>query len=113
MANELDIDPISFQGPGPSLTQKRIMVSDTTIAEQFCMVASDMRSILAAIKTSVDTQRQLVESFDAHTQQLEKTMAGIDSAVNKIDDLIDQTGKRVEQLNRNTEILTAALTNLK
>ena len=108
MAQELSINPMKV-GEGLTTNEKRIMVADTTIAEQFCMVAADMRSILSAMRTSVDLQRQMVESLDAHSAQLEKTMNGIDSAVNKIDDLIIQTSGNVDQLKTNTETLSAAL----
>lgn len=108
MAQELSINPMKV-GEGLTTNERRIMVSDTTIAEQFCMVAADMRSILSAMRTSVDLQRQMVESLDAHSVQLEKTMSGIDSAVNKIDDLIVQTSGNVDQLKTNTETLSAAL----
>ena len=108
MAQELNINPMKV-GEGYTTNEKRIMVSDTTIAEQFCMVAADMRSILSAMKTSVDLQRQMVDAFDSYSEKLEKTMSGIDSAVNKIDDLIAETSGNVDQLKTNTETLSAAL----
>jgi methyl-accepting chemotaxis protein len=86
-----------------------MMVSDTTLAEQFCMVAADMRSILVAMRTSVDLQRQMVEAFDSHSKKLDDAMSGIDSAVNKMDDLISETSGNVEQLKLNTETLSSAL----
>ena len=108
MAQEINLNPIPT-GQSSTSARTRVMVSDSTIAEQFCMVAADMRSILSAMRTSVDLQRQMVESLDAHSVQLEKTMSGIDSAVNKIDDLIVQTSGNVDQLKTNTETLSAAL----
>lgn len=111
MATELSLNPIPT-GETAAATQRRVMVSDTSIAEQFCMVAADMRSILAAMKTSVDLQRQMVEAFDSYSAKLDATMQGIDAAVNKIDDLIAQTGASVNQLNTNTEVLKASLEKL-
>lgn len=108
MSQELNLNPIP-SGINSTAARSRVMVSDSTIAEQFCMVAADMRSILSAMRTSVDLQRQMVDAFDSYSEKLEKTMAGIDSAVNKIDDLIVQTSGNVDQLKTNTETLSAAL----
>ena len=108
MAQEINLNPIPT-GQSSVSARTRVMVSDSTIAEQFCMVAADMRSILSAMKTSVELQRQMVDAFDSYSEKLEKTMLGIDSAVNKIDDLIAETSGNVDQLKTNTETLSAAL----
>jgi methyl-accepting chemotaxis protein len=108
MTQEININPMPTGQSSPA-ARTRMMVSDLTIAEQFCMVAADMRSILSAMKTSVELQRQMVEAFDSYSAKLDATMTGIDSAVNKIDDLITETTGNVDQLKTNTETLSNAL----
>jgi hypothetical protein len=119
MAQEININPTPT-GQSASGGRSRMMVSDTTLAEQFCMVASDIRSLLSSMKTSVDIQRQMVESFEIHSNKLDDTLASIVSITASIvsitgvlEDMIEKNSENVAELKNGTQLLVAALGSIK
>jgi ABC-type transporter Mla subunit MlaD len=110
MVQEVNLNPIPT-GMSSASARNRVMVSDTTIAEQFCMVAADMRSLLQSMKTSVDLQRQMVEAFETHSLKLDNALASIGNATSVLEDMIEKNTENVTQLQNGTTTLATALTN--
>lgn len=67
-----------------SSTNKGRSVSDVAIAEQFCIVATDMRSILQSLRTSNEIQKTTVETIQDNSSKLSK----LDTVIEKLDVMI-------------------------
>lgn len=67
-----------------SSTNKGRSVSDVAIAEQFCIVATDMRSILQSLRVSNEIQKSTVETIQDNSAKLSK----LDTVVEKLDIMI-------------------------
>jgi len=69
-----------------STTNKGRTISDVAIAEQFCIVAGDMRSILQSLRNSNDIQKATVETIQENSAKLVK----LDAVVDKLDTVVDK-----------------------
>jgi hypothetical protein len=88
-----------------SSTNKGRSVSDVAIAEQFCIVASDMRSILQSLRNSNDIQKTTVETIQDNSSKLSK----LDSVVDKLDIMIGHLVDLNENVKKSDETVKAAV----
>jgi exonuclease VII small subunit len=125
--NELDIQPMSVgqQRTATQLNSPMRGASDVAIAEQFCTVAAELRSILQTMKISVELQREMVEALDKNNKKLDesiailrKTSEGIDKtsvelekSIEVIQSGIDKNDEHINELNKNSRLIVRAITS--
>lgn len=100
---DLNINPIKTGTAAATSTRS---VSDATVAEQFCIVASDIRNMLQTMKTSLDLQKIIAEGIDASNKKLDTLAATMESSSSKIDTL-------AAKMDDSMAILTSTLTTFK
>lgn len=87
----------------PSITSSRgRTVSDVAIAEQFCIVATDMRSILQALRVSNEIQKSTVESIQSNSNKL-------DVVVDKLNTMVDQLSVLADHVKKSDETVKSAV----
>ena len=110
MANEININPTAL-GSATQSTGPRRMVSDVTIAEQFCIVANDMRNVLQTMRTSLELQRQTMDLFKENNEKIEKSMEVQTETMGLLREFMDRNSQHTETLTRNSLMITRSLLN--
>lgn len=114
---------ISAAATKASFTNKGRGASDVAIAEQFCTVASDLRSILQTLKTSVELQREMVISLDTNSKKLdesisllketakgiEKTTQELEKSSEIIEQGINKNDEHIQELNKNSRLIVRSI----
>lgn len=86
-------------------TNKGRSISDVAIAEQFCMVAGDMKSILQSMRDSNDIQRSTVETIQTNSDKLSK----LDTVIDKLDVMITHLITLTENVKKSDDTVKAAV----
>jgi hypothetical protein len=117
MANEININPTPLGSATQSIGPRR-MVSDVTIAEQFCTVANDMRNVLQTMRTSLELQRQMIDMFgntmalfQENNDKIEKSMEVQTETMGLLREFMDRNSQHTETLTRNSLMITRSLLN--
>lgn len=99
--------------------------SDVAIAEQFCTVAAELRSILQTMKISVELQREMVEALDKNNKKLDesisilretskgidKTAVELEKSIEVIQNGITKNDDHIHELNKNSRLIVRAITS--
>lgn len=108
MANEININPTAL-GSATQSTGPRRMVSDVTIAEQFCIVANDMRNVLQTMRTSLELQRQTMDLFKENNENIEKSMGVQNATIDTIREFMFKNEQHTEILTKNSLMLVRSI----
>lgn len=112
---ELNIEPSQTSTGSTNYTRS---VSDKAIAQQFCLVATDIRSTLQVLRESVDVQKQILIAIQDMSSKIDQNNEKIDHTAEQITcmhECLDTANKsnidHVHQLTKNTEMLVKAFTS--